>query len=131
MADRFEDLEVWQTAFELADRVYDLTDTGPFSRDFGLRNQIRRAAVSVMSNIAEGFESQSDPLFRMYLGRAKASAGEVRAQLYLAHNRQYMDDEQFGTAIRLSQITSRRCQRLIQYLDRSIENGSSSKTVRK
>ncbi|MEW6028330.1 MAG: four helix bundle protein [Chloroflexota bacterium] len=76
---RFEEIEAWQTARELARRVYSLTDEGKFSRDFGLKDQIRRASVSVMSNIAEGFESQTQSQFIRYLGVAKASAGEVRS----------------------------------------------------
>ena len=78
MAETFEDLRVWQTARTLTNAVYEHTDTGTFSQDFGLRDQIQRAAVSVMSNIAEGFESRTWSQFIHYLGQAKASAGEVR-----------------------------------------------------
>lgn len=87
MAERFEDLRAWQTSRALANAVYDVSDEGHFARDFGLNDQMRRAAVSVMSNIAEGFESRTAKLFIDYLGRAKASAGEVRAQLYIASDR--------------------------------------------
>lgn len=80
--EQFEDVEAWQLARQLANRVYDFTDGQSFSRDFALRDQIRRAAISVMSNIAEGFESQNDKTFVRYLYIAKASAGEVRAQLF-------------------------------------------------
>jgi four helix bundle protein len=78
-AKRFEDLEVWQKAKELTNLIYRVSLSGAFSRDFGLRDQMRRAAVSIMSNIAEGFESQTQVLFIQYLGRAKGSAGELRA----------------------------------------------------
>jgi len=81
---RFEEIEAWITSRELTRMVYVLTDQGQFARDFGLRNQIQRAAVSVMSNIAEGFESRTQAQFLEYLGRSKASAGEVRCQLYVA-----------------------------------------------
>ena len=64
--------------------IYRLSSAGAFARDFGLRDQMRRAAVSIMSNIAEGFESQTQVLFIQFLGRAKGSAGELRAQLYIA-----------------------------------------------
>ena len=77
---RFEEIEAWQTARELTKSVYTVTDEGKLSRDFGLKDQIRRATVSIMSNIAEGFESQTQTLFIRYLGIAKASAGEVRSQ---------------------------------------------------
>ena len=78
-AKRFEDLDVWQKARDLTNSIYKLSSTGNFSRDFGLRDQMRRAAVSIMSNIAEEFESQTQVMFIQFLGRAKGSAGEVRA----------------------------------------------------
>lgn len=65
---RFEEIEVWQTARQLANLIYEMTDSGPFAKDFGLKDQIRRAAVSVMSNIAEGFESHTQALFIDFLG---------------------------------------------------------------
>ncbi|MBM4427615.1 MAG: four helix bundle protein, partial [Chloroflexi bacterium] len=77
---RFEEIEAWKTARELTRMIYAFTEHGQFSKDFGLRNQIQRAAVSVMSNIAEGFESRTQAQFLDYLGRSKASAGEVRCQ---------------------------------------------------
>ena len=80
---RFEDIEAWQTTRELTRVVYELTHRGEFARDVGLSDQMRRASVSIMSNIAEGFESRTQPLFNDYLGRAKASAGELRAQVIL------------------------------------------------
>ena len=92
---RFEDINAWQTARELTNNVYKLTSQLGFSRDFGLRDQIRRAVVSVMSNIAEGFESRTDVQFIHYLGLARASAGEVRAQLYIALDQGYISDEKF------------------------------------
>jgi four helix bundle protein len=80
LAKRFEELEVWQTARKLTREVYELSNRGPFAKDYGLRDQMRRAAVSIMSNIAEGFESRTDGLFLEFLGRAKGSARELRAQ---------------------------------------------------
>jgi four helix bundle protein len=87
MAERFEELDVWQRARELTRSVYDLSDQGAFARDFGLRDQMRRAAVSIMSNFAEGFESRTQPLLVDSLGRARGSAGGLRAQLYVALDR--------------------------------------------
>lgn len=89
---RFEDLEVWQAAKALTNLVYDLTDQQTFARDYGLKDQICRAAVSVMSNIAEGFERGSDTEFRNFLVIAKGSAGEVRSQLYVARDRGYAQE---------------------------------------
>ncbi len=113
---RFEDLRVWKTGFELAEQIYSFTDDGPFSRDFGLRDQMRRASVSVMSNVAEGFESQTQKQFISFLYRAKASAGELRAQLYLARELGYITSEEFQAAIELSTKASNQCRRLIDYL---------------
>jgi four helix bundle protein len=86
----FEEIEAWLTARQLANLIYELTESGSFAKDFGLKDQIRRAAVSVMGNIAEGFESHTQALFIDFLGRAKGSAGEVRSQLYLALDRHYL-----------------------------------------
>jgi len=115
--ERFEELEVWQRARELTNRIYDLSDAGGLARDFGLRDQIRRAAVSVMSNIAEGFESRTQALFIEYLGRAKGSAGELRAQLYIALDRKYFSQDQFDTTFRLAETCSKQLARFIQYLE--------------
>ena len=81
MAERFEDLRAWQTARALTNRVYALTTRDDFESDWALKDQIRRAVISVMSNISEGFESRTRPQFIDFLGTAKASAGEVRSQL--------------------------------------------------
>ena len=114
--ERFEDLEAWQRARELTNVIYDMSDVGAFARDFGLRDQIRRAAVSIMSNIAEGFESRTSRLYIEHLGRAKASCGEVRAQLYLAHDRQYVSGEVFEQTLALAESVSRLTHGLIRYL---------------
>jgi four helix bundle protein len=117
MAGRFEELEVWQRARELTRLVYDLSDQGAFARDFGLRDQMRRAAVSIMSNIAEGFESRTQRLFIDFLGHAKGSAGELRAQFYVALDRSYLTHDQFAAALRQAEICSRQIARLMQYLE--------------
>src|SRR5438045_467599 len=87
---RFEEIEAWQTAREITRDVYAISSNGTFARDFGLRDQMRRAAVSVMSNIAEGFESRTRGLFVEFLGRAKGSSGELRAQIYVAQDAGYL-----------------------------------------
>ena len=78
-AEMFEDLEVWQKGRKLVNRMYDLVREEPFCRDYALRDQILKAAISVPSNVAEGFERQSDQEFIRFLYIAKGSAGEVRA----------------------------------------------------
>jgi four helix bundle protein len=114
---RFEEIEAWQTARELTKTIYSLTDEGKFTRDFGLKDQIRRASVSVMSNIAEGFESQTQALFIRYLGIAKASAGEVRSQLYISRDMNYLTEDQFALIFKVAEKTSRQLSRFISYLE--------------
>lgn len=92
---RFEELTVWQKAKALSVAVYRVTGSGEFARDFGLRDQIRRAAVSVMSNIAEGFERYSRTEFRHFLSIARGSASEVRSQLHLARELGYIAEADF------------------------------------
>ena len=113
---RFEDIEAWQTARELTRQVYDLTRHGAFARDFGLCDQMRRASVSIMSNIAEGFESRTQQLFKDYLGRAKASAGELRAQVYIAKDMGYLEEYEFSKLFELCDKCSRQISRFMQYL---------------
>ena len=96
--ERFEDLIAWQKARQLAADIYRVSAHGNFSKDFGLRDQIRRAAVSTMSNIAEGFDRGSRSEFHQFLVIAKASCAEVRSQLYVALDVGYIDQETFDTA---------------------------------
>ena len=93
--EHFEDLVAWQKARELTKKIYNLTSDGQFAKDFGLRDQIRRAAVSVMSNISEGFERGSMNEFHQFLVIAKASCAEVRSQLYVALDAGYIDQTIF------------------------------------
>ena len=113
---RFEEIHAWQTAREITKQVYKLSDQGYFGRDFGFRDQIRRAAISVMSNIAEGFESNTQGLFIKYLGYAKASAGEVRSQLYIAYDLGYISKEQFNFLIELTRKCSSQVYKFMMYL---------------
>ena len=113
---RFEEIEAWQTARHLSRLVYLLTKEGNFSRDFGLGDQIRRAAVSIMSNLAEGFESRTQPLFVELLGRAKGSAGELRSQMYVALDVEYISQSQFQQLFDLAEKCSRQISRFISYL---------------
>jgi len=112
---RFEDIEAWQTAHELTRIVYELTKHVEFARDYGLSNQMQRASVSIMSNIAEGFESRTNILFKDYLGRAKASSGELRAQLYIAKDIGYLNENEFSQLYELCDKCSRQISRFMQY----------------
>jgi four helix bundle protein len=115
----FEDLEVWKEARRLTQRIYQLTKNENFSKDFALRDQIRRAAVSVMSNVAEGFERGGNQEFVQFLYVAKASCGEVRSQVYVALDQSYVAgaevDELTNSFKRLSSMISN----LIAYLRKS------------
>jgi four helix bundle protein len=104
--------------------VYKLTEQGAFAKDFGLKDQIRRAAVSVMSNIAEGFESRTNTQFINYLGHAKGSSGEVRSQLYVALDLKYVTQKQFEDAFELADKSSRQIRRFIEYLEKNSDNRS-------
>ena len=92
---KFEDIEAWQKSRELTNAIYRITKEREFSTDFGLKDQIRRAAVSIMSNIAEGFERSGTGEFAQFLSTAKGSAGEVRSQLYVAFDEGYIDTDKF------------------------------------
>ena len=89
----FESLRVWHLARQLTVQVYSVSGRDPFARDFGLRDQICRASISVMSNIAEGYERANRKEFAHFLRIARGSAAEVRAQLYAAEDLEYVDAE--------------------------------------
>ena len=96
---RFEDRIAWQRARELTRTIYQISRAGSFGRDFGLAGQIQRAAVSIMSNIAEGFERNRLPEFHQYLSVAKASCAEVRSQLYVALDADHWNQRTFSSAL--------------------------------
>lgn len=93
----FEDLIAWQKARELTKEIYRVTAAGKFEKDFGLRSQIQRASVSIMSNFAEGFDRAGRAEFHQYLVVAKGSCAEVRSQLYVANDIGYISNEELDT----------------------------------
>ena len=93
--ERFEDIEAWQLARELTRKVYELTKKPRFARDFGLKGQIQDAAGSSMHNIAEGFDSETNPEFIRFLRYAKRSCTEVQSELYVALDQQYITSQEF------------------------------------
>ncbi|MFT6844946.1 MAG: four helix bundle protein [Flavobacteriales bacterium] len=113
----FEDIEAWQKARLFCKDIYVITQEGSFSKDFGLRDQIRRAAVSIVSNIAEGFERLSDKEFARFLTFSKASAGEVRAQLYIAFDLAYINTTVFENLKEQIIVISKMISKLITYLN--------------
>jgi len=104
----FQDLIAWQKARILTAKIYRATAEGDFARDFGLKDQIRRAAVSVMSNIAEGFERGRPSEFHQFLSIAKGSCAELRSQLFVALDVGYLDQNDFhallDTAVEVARI---------------------------
>ena len=115
---RFEDIKSWQEARELTKRVYELTMKGPFARDFGLRDQIRRACVSVMANIAEGFNRRTTKEFINFLSIALASASETKSHLYVALDLGYIDQSTFDELYEQTSSISKLTTGFIQYLSR-------------
>jgi len=104
---RFEDLIAWQKARELTQAIYEVTRRGAFAKDFGLSGQIQRAAVSIMSNIAEGFERGGRREFHQFLSTAKASCAEVRSQLYVALDVGYLDKANFDRLMEQAEEAAR------------------------
>jgi len=97
---RFEDIIAWQKARSLTATIYRITDSGRFARDFGLRDQIRRSCVSIMSNIAEGYERGTRPEFHRFLSIAKGSCAELRTQIYVALDAGYLSKDTFDDLIK-------------------------------
>ena len=112
----FEDIEAWQQSRKLTKSIYEITSQGTFARDFGLHDQIRKASVSIMSNIAEGFERSGTKEFIQFLATAKGSAGEVRAQLYVALDQGYVEQRDFNELNQSIIKISRMLNGLITYL---------------
>jgi four helix bundle protein len=121
---RFEDLESWKKARKLTNTVYEATAKGRFMRDFGLKDQIRRAAISILSNIAEGFERGGDKEFLQFLAVAKGSCGEVRAQLYIAVDQGYLSQDLFEKLSNNTKEIGRLISGLMKYLSSSDLKGS-------
>jgi len=93
---KFEDLESWQKSRDIVNSIYEISNKSSFSKDFALRDQIRRAAISIMSNISEGFSREADKEFIQFLFIAKGSAAEIQTQLYLALDQKYITQGEFN-----------------------------------
>ncbi len=113
---RFEEINAWKKARDLVKVVYSATSESAFSKDYALKDQIRRSAISTISNIAEGFERDGNKEFISFLSVAKSSSGEVRTQLYLAKDLGYLSDDKFNDLMDLSEETSRLISGFIKYL---------------
>jgi len=117
--ERFEDLRVWQEAREIVGIVYKLTREFPSSERYGLSSQIQRAAVSTMSNVAEGFERGTTKGFIHFLYIAKGSNGEVRSQAYVALDLDYVSQSECDDLVQRCEKLSRRLYNFIDYLKRT------------
>ena len=113
---RFEELGVWQRARQLSRTVYALTGSPGFADDRALSDQMRRAVISIASNVAEGFERGGRGEFVQFLSVAKGSAGELRAQLYLALDQQYLTQAQFEESLAMTEATAAMLAGLMRYL---------------
>lgn len=126
---RFEDLEIWKMARVLVKEVYEVTRKKEFAKDYGLKDQVRRSSVSVMNNIAEGFESRTVNHFINYLGQAKASCGETRSIFYVALDCEYITNDKFKNLYEQAVIISRKTRKLMEYLENYDSNNRIEETI--
>lgn len=115
---KFEEMEVWQLSRTLVKNIYRVSSSGSFSKDFGLKDQLRRASISILSNIAEGFERSGNREFVHFLYVAKGSAGELRSQLYAAPDQAYVSETDFKELTGEAELIARQLSGLIKYLQR-------------
>ena len=125
--ERFQDVDAWQKARKLCRLIYKITKKDPFSKDFGLVNQIRRAAVSVMSNIAERFERGGNKEFIYFLTVARGSVAELGSQLYIALDNGYITQQEFDEIFTISDEVKLVISGFIRYLKKSDYRGSKYK----
>ena len=115
----FEDLQVWKDSRILVKSIYQLTSDGKFSKDFGLREQIQRASVSIMNNIAEGFERNNNKEYIKFIGYSKGSAGEVRSMLYVATDLGYISQDSYNMHYQMAINIITQISNFIKYLRKS------------
>ena len=120
---KFEELNIWKLSLDITKEIYDITAKGKFSRDFGLRDQIRRAIVSVSSNIVEGFEKNNNNEFVRFLKIAKGSSGEARNQLYIALSVGYITNKEFEKLNNDLQVLSGQIGAFMVYLEKKKKSG--------
>jgi four helix bundle protein len=125
---RFEDLEVWIAAKDASVMIYKITENESLRKDFGLKDQIRRASISVISNIAEGFQRNGNKEFIQFLSIAKGSAGEVRAQLYIIKELNFINEEEFVLLYEKVTQVSKMLSGFINYLKQSELKGTKFKS---
>jgi len=114
--DKIEDIVVWKLAIKLTNAIYTITNNNVFNKDFALRDQIRKSAISIPSNIAEGFERNSTNQFLYFLVIAKGSAGELRTQLLISKNQNYISQSEFEKINKDALEVSKKLGAFITYL---------------
>jgi four helix bundle protein len=124
---KFEDVLAWQKARELTREIYTHAKAGLFAKDFGLRDQIQRAAVSIMGNVAEGFDRGGDKEFIQFLSISKGSCGEVKSHLYVALDQQYVNSTQFDRLYKSADEVGRLLAGFMAYLKQSDLRGRKFK----
>jgi four helix bundle protein len=124
---KFEDVLAWQKARELTREIYTHAKAGLFAKDFGLRDQIQRAAVSIMGNVAEGFDRGGDKEFIQFLSISKGSCGEVKSHLYVALDQQYVNSTQFDRLYKSADEVGRLLAGFMAYLKQSDLRGKKFK----
>src|SRR5689334_21195060 len=127
---RFEEIEAWQKGRELTRSIYRLTSRAEFARDFTLKDQIKRAAISITSNIAEGFERGGNREFLQFLATAKGSASELKSQLYAAPDARYITQREFDETYHLAHSVILLLGGFIKYLQQSDLRGRKFRSAR-
>ena len=128
---RFEDLECWQEARKLVRQIYEITNRSKFSRDYELKNQIRRSAISVMANTAEGFHRSSNKDFMKFLDYSRSSIAETLSHCYVALDQKYIEETELIDIKRQAEIIWRKINSLISYLKRNTTQASKTNLTNK
>jgi four helix bundle protein len=123
----FEDTELWKKGRVIVNKIYDFSSAGEFAKDFAMKNQMRDAGLSIVSNITEGFERDGDKENLQFISYAKGSAGEARAQLYIAFDRNYISRQEFEETRAMLPEESRMCSGFMRYLRSSRLQGRKRK----
>ena len=124
---RFEDLECWQEARKIVNRVYSVSSDGQFKTDYRLVNQVRGAATSIMANIAEGFSRRGNREFIQFLFISKASAAELQSHLYVSLDQAYIDKAEFEELYEKADKVQRQLSSFIKYLDSTLKRKTRDK----
>ncbi|MBL7915935.1 MAG: four helix bundle protein [Bacteroidia bacterium] len=123
---KFEDIQAWQRARELNKMIYAESNLPNFNKDFALKDQIRKSSISIMSNIAEGFERKSNKEFKYFLNVAKGSAGELRSQLYICFDLNYINEEVFIRCQKMASEISSMINNFIKYLEKNSDKNKEA-----